>query len=66
MEKFFLVKNVVVEQCYVDVYFFFEEWFENFIEVIINNRYYYIVGNVDKMLKMWYGDYMKIRFELYL
>ena len=65
MEKLLPVKNVAVEQRYVDVYPSPEEWFENFTEVTINNRRYHTVGNADKMLKMWYGDYMKIRPELH-
>lgn len=66
MEKLLPVKNIAVEQRFVDIYLSPTEWFGKSTQVTINNqRYHAVSDNVDKMLKRWYGDdYMKMRPEL--
>lgn len=67
MKKLLPVKNILLEQRYVDLYPSPEDWFGKFTEVTINNRHYLgLSDNVDKFIRSWYGDdYMKMRPELH-
>lgn len=37
MKKFFFIVDFIEERCFVDMYFFLEEWFNGFFNVIIND-----------------------------
>ena len=67
MEKLLPVKNILLEQRYVDLYPSPDDWFGKSTEVTINNRHYLgLSDNVDKFIRSWYGDdYMKMRPELH-
>ncbi len=67
MEKLLPVKNILLEQRYVDLYPSPETWFGKSTQVTINNRRYLgMSDNVDKFLRSWYGDdYMKMRPEIH-
>ena len=67
MKELLPVKNVLLEQRYIDLYPSPEEWFGKSTKVLINNRYYLgLSDNVDKFIRSWYGDdYMKMRPELH-
>ena len=66
MRKLLPVKNIVLEQRFVDVYPSPEDWFGTFTEVTINNRHYRGLSDNVKFIRSWYGDdYMKMRPELH-
>ena len=67
MKELLPVKNILLEQRYVDLYPSPEDWFGKSTEVTINNRHYRgLSDNVDKVIRSWYGDdYMKMRPELH-
>lgn len=66
MKKLLPVKNILLEQRYVDLYPSPEAWFGKSSQVTINNRRYLGMLDVDKYLRSWYGDdYMKMRPELH-
>lgn len=57
IEKLLPVKNILLEQRYVDLYPSPESWFEKGTEVTINNRRYLGVSdNVNNFLRDLYGD----------
>ena len=67
MKELLPVKNILLEQRYVDLYPSPEDWFGKFTEVMINNRHYRgLSDNANKIIRSWYGDdYMKMRPELH-
>ena len=67
MKKLLPVKNIVLEQRFVDLYPSPEDWFGKSTEVTINNRHYLgLSDNVYKFIRSWYGDdYMNQRPKLH-
>ena len=67
MKELLPVKNILLEQRYVDLYPSPDDWFGKSTEVTINSRHYLgLSDDVDKVIRSWYGDdYMKMRPELH-
>ncbi len=66
MEKLLPVRNILLEQRYIDLYPSPETWFGKSTQVTINNRRYRgISDNVDKFLSSWYGDDYMMRPQIH-